>query len=542
MTPRKLFSTRQTPQHERIPGTAQRPNSAGGFAWAVDDWTRLDRFLILGSEGGTYYIGERQLTVENAEAVLRCLQADGERVVRRVVAVSAAGRAPKNDPALFVLAMAAGRGDPATRRAALAALPRVARIGTHLLHFAAYVEGFRGWGRGLRQAIAAWYTAMPADRLAYQTVKYRQRDGWSQRDLLRLAHPAAPTEQHQILFHWLTKGWEGVGEAPHPDPALQIVWAFERAQRVTDERELVSLIRDYRLPREAVPTEWLDRPAVWEALLEEMPMTALIRNLATLTRIGLLTPTAATTRRIVDQVSDGPRLRAARVHPIALLAALKTYAGGKGVRGQQTWTPVQAIVDALDSAFHAAFAHVEPTGQRWLLGVDVSGSMSAGTIGGVPGVTPRVAAAAMALLIATTEQRHTIMAFQDRFVPLPISPRQRLDDAVKLTDGLPFGGTDCALPMLWALEQKAEVDVFAVLTDSETWAGNVHPTQALQRYREKTGIPARLIVVGMTSNGFTIADPNDAGMLDVVGFDTAAPTIMADFARGTLLTNDEEVA
>jgi len=36
----------------------------------------------------------------------------------------------------------------------------------------------------------------------------------------------------------------------------------------------------------------------------------------------------------------------------------------------------------------------------------------------------------------------------------------------------------------------------------------------------------------MTSNGFTIADPSDAGMLDVVGFDAAAPALIADFARG----------
>jgi 60 kDa SS-A/Ro ribonucleoprotein len=36
----------------------------------------------------------------------------------------------------------------------------------------------------------------------------------------------------------------------------------------------------------------------------------------------------------------------------------------------------------------------------------------------------------------------------------------------------------------------------------------------------------------MVSNGFTIADPNDGGMLDVVGFDATVPQIMADFLRG----------
>lgn len=39
------------------------------------------------------------------------------------------------------------------------------------------------------------------------------------------------------------------------------------------------------------------------------------------------------------------------------------------------------------------------------------------------------------------------------------------------------------------------------------------------------------VVVGMTSNGFTLADPNDRGMLDVVGFDTTVPAVIADFVR-----------
>ena len=117
--------------------------------------------------------------------------------------------------------------------------------------------------------------------------------------------------------------------------------------------------------------------------------------------------------------------------------------------------------------------------------------------------------------------------------PVAISPRMRLDDVIKTTDALPFGGTDCALPMLWAADKNVPVDVFCVYTDSETWAGDIHPVQALRAYRQKTGIGAKLVVIGMVSNGFTIADPNDAGMLDVVGFDTATPSIISDFATPT---------
>ena len=229
-----------------------------------------------------------------------------------------------------------------------------------------------------------------------------------------------------------------------------------------------------------------------------------------------------------------------------MLAALKTYAQGRGQRGHNTWDPVPAVIDALDEAFYATFESVEPTGKRWLLALDVSGSMGGGMVAGVPGLTPRVATGAMALVTAATEKAHTIVAFSapsdgqyggqfgggnPGLTPLTISRRQRLDDVLAQMDKIPMGGTDCALPMVWALEKGVQVDVFVVYTDNETWYGTIHPAQALRRYRERTGIPARLVVVGMVSNGFSIADPEDAGMLDVVGFDAAAPAIMADVAR-----------
>ena len=52
----RIFNRRVTPQSQPIPGSNQVRNSNSGYSWAVDDWTRLDRFLILGAEAGTYYI------------------------------------------------------------------------------------------------------------------------------------------------------------------------------------------------------------------------------------------------------------------------------------------------------------------------------------------------------------------------------------------------------------------------------------------------------------------------------------------------------
>lgn len=516
-------STRVTPQSEAIPGKAMVENSAGGFVFAIDDWKLLDRFLILGSEGGTYYVGERKLTKDNAECVMRCLQADGVRTVNRIVEVSEAGRAPKNDPALFALAMCSGLGNDETKKAAFAALPKVARIGTHLFHFVAYVEQFRGWGRGLTNAVKNWYDSKPLEKLAYDVIKYQSRDGWSHRDLLRLAHPRTEDSARNTLYKWIVN-------TEITDGLHEIVRAFESAKKAQTAKEIISLVHKHNLPWECIPTQYLNNVGVWEALLEKMPMTAMIRNLATMTRIGLIAPMSSAVVKIESALSNQDVIKKARVHPIALLAALKTYQQGHGKHEKNTWNPVSQIVDALDGAFYLAFQNIEPTGKRWLLALDVSGSMGNGSIAGIPGLTPRVASAALALVTAATEKNYHIMGFSTDFVPLAISPRQRLNDAVKKISDLPFTGTDCALPMLWAIESKVEVDAFVVYTDNETWVGNIHPCQALQQYRQRFGIPAKLIVVGMTATNFSIADPNDFGMMDVVGFDSATPQLISEFA------------
>jgi len=342
-----------TPQTEPIPGKNMSPNNAGGWSFAVDDLTRLKRFLVLGSSSGTYYVNARELTKQNLGVVEHMLKAgQGRLIVDTVVEISKAGRAVSNDPALFVLARCAAcdvhgkvtfhavektyelhqknhpdifskisdgtshekdnktfkrvgsiiyltekkkggvqdhADDIEIRQYALQALHKVARTGTHFLHFIAYVEQFRGWGRSLKRTIATWYNKKNEKDLAYQLIKYQNRDGWSQDDVLRLSHPKA-IEAHQTLYHWVTKGWEGIGDDPHPDDALKIVWAYEKAKKAQNDKEVASLIKEYKLPREAVPTQHLHSVPVWEALLADMPMEAMIRNLATMTREGVIKP------------------------------------------------------------------------------------------------------------------------------------------------------------------------------------------------------------------------------------------------------------
>jgi 60 kDa SS-A/Ro ribonucleoprotein len=548
----------ETPQGLPIPGRDMVENNAGGFVFKLDEWKQLERFLILGTEGGTFYVSEKKLTADNANKVLLLLKKDGIKVVEKTVEILKSGRAPKPDVAIFVLALAASKGDDATRKAALAAVPSALKTGTHLLKFVDTVNGLRGWGRGLKKAVQLWFKGRKNETLALQLVKYKQREGWSMKDVLRLAKPVPETDVQGKLFGWTAKNekaeWAKAQVAPG-DKALDFVWAAEQAsglklvaeQADTEQarailaeanqasvKKLVDLIVTYRLPREALPTEALNKVEVWEALLQEMPMTAMIRNLGTMSKIGLLKPLSDAERLVFQRLTDAERLRGSKVHPIQVLSALRTYSSGRGIRSAASWNVSNKVVEALDEAFELSFGVVEPAGTRHLLALDVSGSMQGGEIAGVPGLSPSAATAALAVVAARTEPWAAIMGFDHGIRDLGVTAKDSILDATKKVSVNNGGGTDASLPMTWALENKIQVDTFVVLTDNETWAGNIHPVQALKKYRQATGIGAKLIVVGMTSTGFTIADPEDSGMLDVVGFDGATPALMAKFAKGEI--------
>ena len=409
----KDTSTRRTPQSEAIPGETMVVNDAGGYVFPVDDWALLERFLILGTEGGTYYTGQRKLTAKSVDAVLRCLKADGARFVGTVVAVSDGGRAPRNDEALFCLAIAAKKGDDMTRAVALGALPKVARTATHLFQFLGFAKEFGGWGRGFKRAVANWYLKRPVEKVAYQMVKYREREGYSHRDVLRLAKPKPERDSAaDKLFAWATGKVSLDGfDIPHASDELRVVEGFERSQRAASPAEAASLVREFNLPREAVKTDYLPSLEVQEALLEDMPITAMIRNLANMTRSGLLTPTSSHTATVVARLGEGERLRKGRVHPISILLAMKTYASGQGLRGGNTWTPVPQVIDALDDAFYETFGILEPTGKRLLVALDVSGSMRGQMVRGVPNLSAREASAAMAMTFVRTEKQYEVVAF-----------------------------------------------------------------------------------------------------------------------------------
>lgn len=551
----KHFRLDRTPQSEPSPGKNQHRNNAGGYVYKITPWQRMERFLIMGSEGGSYYAGERTLTRDNALNVIDCIKQDGRRAVDMIVSVSDEGRAAKNTPAIFALALAASADDIQTRQYALDNLQKVVRIGTHLFQFAQYVSAFRGWGRGLKEAVTRWYTDRDPAQAAFQIVKYPQRvteEGvpnsvWSHRDILRKVRPSVEGDLNKI-FRYAVRGWDAI---PSRSPkSMDIIRGAEKIKRAATASAAADLIREFNLPQEVVPKQFMAEPVVMRALLEKMPLTATMRNLGRMTAHGVISPMSDEASMVIDRLTNDDYIVKSRIHPINVLAALKTYSEGGGYRGSLNWNPVQPIVDALDSMLYKSFKNVEPTGKKILIALDISGSMLSPCMG-MQQIMNMEAAAVMSMATARTESNYHIVGFtsgdggwsasesrsgfwSSGISELRISPRQRLDSVLETMQKQRMGGTDCALPMLYAKEKGLDVDAFVVYTDNETWAGNIKPDEALRDYRKAFNPEAKLVVAGTASTEFSIADPNDAGMLDVCGFDSATPQVISEFIKGNL--------
>ena len=562
----------RTRADEAIPGreAEMAVNAAGGVSFKTDDFDRLNRFLVLGVEGDTYYVDQRTLATQNVKCLDRCLKADGKRVVD--MAVDASYRSFKLDACVYVLARAAAADDTEVRQYALACLPRVARTLSTLYKFAEFVSDLRGWGRSLRRAFANWLIDTPLDKLAYQSWKYKGRNGWTAQDIMRKAHPVTDDMVRAEVFTYMAKprnraDWNPLltrsvvermnadvytlkGKVRKVHPALRQIEAAEELLHIEgntskDVARAVKLITEHRLTHEAVPTNLRKQPEVWEALLEDMPVTAMVRNLGAMTANGLLTPMSASQGKVVALLENDEAISNSRAHPMQFLIAAKQYSVGRGLRGSLSWTPNQKVLDALDGAFYGSFGNVPVTGGRILVAVDTSGSMSGCYSGGVMGIegwSPLMASAAFALVTLSVEPNSHLIGFDEDYHDMRVTSRSRIDTVLRTLSKHRGGGTNTALPVKYAADNKLDVDAIVSYTDNETWCdyhygwgrrrtGKV--TEEFAAYKDKYG-PTRFLNLAMAASGTTDADKKQEGMFELVGMDANTPRVISEYVQGNL--------
>ncbi len=464
------------------------------------------RFLLTGCDSGVYRADRFLPAPERAQTFVRALEAAGPETFQELTSFSNA----RPETRLFALALAASPrfASPDTVSLALAALPSVAAKARDLVSFAAYAASLRGWGRGLRSAVADWYCVQNANELVAQ-ILWRPAKYISQhRALLRRAHPKSRDAAQNALFQWIANGGRP-GHLASPG-SLRLVDGFARIAGAETEREAVQCIEDYRLQPSQVPKRWKSSPRIWEALFDHMTYRQLLRHLPVMTSSGLLGRGSEYTALAVARLADRRRVRTASIQPLRAIQAMRLYRTA-------TARPVESIFDALDETFHLSLANVAAIGKRVLVAVDATGSMQATPTWGMPEVPAALSAAALGLSFAHACGRHCVpVAFHRQARPL-----QRFDTKSVLTDALNEvratpSRSDAVSVIRYAVENRIPADAFVVLTDR---IESTSLAEAFDRYREKTNAEAKLVLVTLAGGESGVVADTDSTLV-VSGMNT----------------------
>jgi 60 kDa SS-A/Ro ribonucleoprotein len=351
--------------------------------------------------------------------------------------------------------------------------------------------------------------------------------------------------------------------------------------------EIIELVHQHSFTHEFIPSWALSHKEIWIALLMnrekthvKMPFTALIRNLATMTVKGVFGDEMIVTT-LCNHITNKEVIKKSMIHPATIAIAWKQYGSGKGDKGKQTWIPNHEICNALEIAIENAFANIQKTGKKIYHCFDGSSSMT-NPMGIVGNMTSAEAVGLLGLCCSRSEdpttQHYCIFSSNsghhyghaDGLHPVVFSPNTKLADVANLTQLTNWGFTDCSLPIeikinefktkfntFSEIDKKAFQtalmtgdtsmrdttlnalglylpDMFIIYTDNDVNSGKRHPSQALLEYRQITGIQAKMAVVATQASNVSIADPNDAHMMDFDGFDSQLPQLLHDFVTGDL--------
>lgn len=537
--PGQRHASTTTPQYQVLKGRAaeMKRNAEGGFVFSTDDETTLRRFLVLGTTAGTYYASSEQLSADALEVVDRMLVQDAKRVVDIIVEVSLSGAPLKQSPCIFALARACSfvsgdpkrdcdNGDPVTvgRAYALAKAPVVLRTFQHVFEFLDYTTRQRGkGGSGLKTMLGRILTQGEVRDLEYQALKYRDREGFTPRDLLRLAHAKPGSTERDNLMGWIAKAESEKGRAAVASSAR--LAAFEELRAGVSVERAAQLITDQRLTHEFVPNELLGHQEIWAALLPNLPLTALTRNLRKMTQVGLLKDGKSEAVKLVrDKLTNVEALRRARLHPLRIMGARAAYSTGTSRYGHGSdFIPSSAVLSVLDDALELSWRAVEPLNKRTVIGVDKSGSMSQQSP--MAGLSAFHACLALATWYKRTEVECHVILFDHSPELLNVSNKVTWSEMMRMSN--PSGSTDTSAPLRWITANKIDPELIVTMTDNETWAGKTHYVEELGRIRQRVSHPVANVIAAVTATSSTVADPNDPHHLEVVGFDPTVPEAIA---------------
>lgn len=503
-----------------LPGQVR--SHGGGFAFEITPEVLLERFLILGTTT-SQYVGQERIAVEALGRLLPFIISKPVQCAQAAVNAVKDGRVLSKVPSLFVYATAHALSTKAEDRRAIALLlPLIINNFSDMQTLLGFIANShdKGISTSLVKAGRRWFYNMDLNNMIYQSLKYRQRSGWGVWDMLRAIHPVPKNDDQDLLYGYITENDEARIAAIARFP---MITGFEAARSITDPKLMANLIRDYKLTWEHVPTEMLSTAVVWKALLPNLPITALIRNLPKISSVGAINDNESL-RLVLSKLTPEVVARA-KVHPFRLYLAWYGY--GQGHNRNMTWSVNDRIHAALETCLYAAFANVTVAG-KVCIGSDISGSMwwEDSRINRT-GPHAGDAAGMLAATFKAANPETDVFYFAGQLAPAAFDPMS-LSSVRQDMNKHHMGSTNPGLLLEKAIRDNIKYDAFVILTDNDVNGGR-HTKQLLDTYRAKINPKAKLIIVGMTANNFSIASPDDVLSMDIAGMDAGIMTAIEKF-------------
>lgn len=486
------------------------------FTRSIEETTLA--LLMTNTLSNTFYVSQEGIVKETLEVLRAMSDKDPEFLAKALVHARTKGLLKL--VSTVGLAVLSENKTKAGQEAFRKVFRHVIKIPDDLREFASMVRT-GGFGKkafmGLRKTMVQnWLRHMSE----YHAVKYGSTasEGITLRDILRLTHPRPKANgdadkkgrdydrlrngAQAELFGWLVNGWKEVG--PEPSPTNPQVWALEKVKRSEDDQEIISLVRKHRLPQEAViPSVKKMTKPIWLALLEDMPYMALLRNLNTMGRHGVLEDKTIV-KEIAQRISDKENVASSKQFPFRFLSAFKVFNGPQEIR--------DALVDALE---HSFINMPEIKGLRVVVSNDVSTSMDMKVVGrkkpqpGRPDNSPqcREIAALFAAALFKRCDDSVILPFNTVAQP-ELGRVSKRDSMMTIAQkiGVLSGGTNLGAPCEYMMDKPEKVDVFILLTDDEDWAGSGFLT-AFEAYKKRKNPAAKAFCVRLAPKKTFSAPP-----------------------------------
>ncbi len=352
------------------------------------------------------------------------------------------------------------------------AFDHVVRIVPDLAEFTLALESFgRGQGGRMVKREAA-RKLLAVDE--YAALKYAGAGrGYGLRDLLRVYHPKAVDKKTQAIFKYLIKGFDSEDLEHELLPQITAFEKFKTAAASGDGAAAIQSIKEGRLPYNIVTGAASAMSAeLWDALLPEMPLFALLRHLETLERAGVLNDKAVV-RFINDRLTKPEAIRKAKILPFRFAQAWRMVSRG----------------DVRRALAHAAELSVEnlPSVQgTTAVLLDVSGSMEGEFL---------MAGSVLALsIVRRTDGRGIFIIFNTEAEACAIDDDMTILEAAA---GIPSGGgTDTGAPLRLMTRKRSFADNIVIITDEQQNTGSPFRRE-LANYRAKINPKTRVFVVNV---------------------------------------------